>query len=90
MGGIIWHDDLAQDFMVEMAAILHGKDHLHSRLEKKRAMFLEGYIRFAEIFAQSEIGDMEVDITKLALYIYSPNFNIIWHMKSIQWTTFIK
>lgn len=69
------HDDLAQDFMVEMAAILHGKrPPSELELEKKRAMFLEGYIRFAEIFAQSEIGDMEVDITKLALYIYSPEF----------------
>lgn len=37
-------------------------------------MFLEGYIRFAEIFAQAELGDMEIDIKKLALYVFGPEF----------------
>lgn len=69
------HDDLIDPIFTEMSAILRGKRPPSERkLEEQRAMFLEGYIRFAEIFAQSELGDMEVDIKKLALYIFSPEF----------------
>ena len=68
-------DNLIEPFMVEMAAILNNKRPPSERkLEEQRALFLEGYIRFAEIFAQSELGNMEVDIAKLALYIFSPEF----------------
>ncbi len=68
-------DNLIEPFMVEMSAILNNKRPPSERkLEEQRAMFLEGYIRFAEIFAQSELGDMEVDIAKLALYVFSPEF----------------
>ena len=68
-------DNLIDPVYVEMSAILNGKRPPSERkLEEQRAMFLEGYIRFAEIFAQSELGDMEIDIAKLALYIFSPEF----------------
>lgn len=68
-------DSLIDDVFIEMAAILNNKRPPSERkLERQRAMFLEGYIRFAEIFAQSELGDMEIDIAKLALYIFSPEF----------------
>ncbi len=68
-------DNLIDPVYVEMSAILNGKRPPSERkLEEQRAMFLEGYIRFAEIFAQSELGDMEIDIAKLAMYIFSPEF----------------
>lgn len=68
-------DNLIDPVYVEMSAILNGKRPPSERtLEKQRAMFLEGYIRFAEIFAQSELGDMDIDIAKLALYVFSPEF----------------
>jgi hypothetical protein len=68
-------DNLIEPFMIEAAAILNNKRPPSERkLEEQRAMFLEGYIRFAEIFAQNELGSMEIDIAKLALYVFSPEF----------------
>jgi len=68
-------DDLIDNVFIEMSAILNNKRPPSERkLEEQRAMFLEGYIRFAEIFAESELGDMEIDIKKLALYVFSPDF----------------
>jgi len=68
-------DGLIEDFMIEASAILNGKRPPSERkLEEQRALFLEGYIRFAEIFAQNELGSMEIDIAKLALYVFSPEF----------------
>jgi hypothetical protein len=58
-----------------MASILNGKRSPSERKkELQKALFLEGFIRFAEIFAQSEFGNMEVDIAKLATYVFSPEF----------------
>ncbi len=79
-------DSITYDFLTEMSAILNGKRPPSERkMENLRAMFLEGYIKFAEVFAQSELGNMEIDIAKLALYIYSPEFNlqVAYQVKSI-------
>jgi hypothetical protein len=68
-------DGLVDNMLVEMAAILNNKRPPSERKrELQRALFLEGFIRFAEIFAQSELGDMEVNIAKIATYVYSPEF----------------
>ncbi len=68
-------DSLIDDVFKHFAAVLNNKRPPSERkLEKQRAMFLEGYIKFAEIFAESELGNMEVDIAKLALYVFSPEF----------------
>jgi len=68
-------DDLIDSVFTEMSAILNNKRPPSERkLEEQIAMFLEGYIRFAEIFAESELGNMEIDIKKLALYVFSPQF----------------
>lgn len=42
--------------------------------QERKFLFLEGLIRFLELYAQNEIGNVEVDIAKIALWINSPYF----------------
>ena len=48
-----------------------------STLQKRKFMYLEGLIRFLELYAQNEIGNVELDIEKISLYINSPMFENI-------------
>lgn len=41
---------------------------------KIKALYIEGMINFLEIYAQSEIGEVEVNIPAIALYVNSPEF----------------
>lgn len=42
--------------------------------QERKFLYLEGIIRFLELYAKNEIGDVEVDIEKVALWINSPYF----------------
>ena len=58
------------------AVMLHdGEELSDNEKAKRKALFLEGLIRFLDIYAQTEIGDgIELDIIKIALHINSPAF----------------
>jgi len=55
--------------------LLHGEELSKEEQEKRKAIFLEGLIRFLDIYAQTEIGEgIEIDIVKVALHINSACF----------------
>lgn len=57
------------------AEMLHSKKLSENKKSKIRAMYLEALITFCNVYAQTEIGDgIDLDITKIALYINSPVF----------------
>lgn len=60
----------------EAAVMLHeGKKITDERKAELKAMFLEGLIRFLDIYSQTEVGDgIEIDIMKVALFVNSPRF----------------
>lgn len=45
-----------------------------TELLKRKCLFIEGIIRFLQLYAQNEIGDVKVDIEKVALYVNSAAF----------------
>jgi len=68
-------DKLVDPVFESLGAILNGKKPKSQiETEKTRAMFLEAFIKFAEIYANNELGNMEVDIQKVGEYVYSTNF----------------
>lgn len=61
----------------EAAVMLHdGKKISDEKKAELKALFLEGLIRFLDIYSQTEIGeeDIKIDITKVALHINSAQF----------------
>lgn len=60
----------------QAAVMLHNGFEISPEMQiERKSVFLEGLIRFLEIYAQTEIGEgMEIDIMKVALYINSPSF----------------
>lgn len=58
-----------------VGAVLHNTSELSEsdKLERK-FMYIEGLIRFLELYAANEIGDVEVDIEKISLWVNSPYF----------------
>ena len=61
----------------EAAVMLHdGKEISDKKKAELKALFLEGLIRFLDIYSQTEIGgeDIKIDITKVALHINSAQF----------------
>lgn len=60
----------------EAAVILHdGKRITKERQCELKAIYLEGLIRFLDIYAQTEIGEgFDIDIIKIALYVNSSSF----------------
>lgn len=68
-------DKLIDPVFEGLGAILNNrKPKSQLRTEQTRAMYLEAFIKFAEIYANNELGNMEVDIQKIGEYIYSTNF----------------
>ena len=59
-----------------VGAMLHNNSKKLTAKQKQRRKFLylEGLIRFLQLYAQNEIGEVEVDIEKAALWINSPAF----------------
>ena len=60
----------------QAAAALHdGIEISDDRMAEIKAIYLEGLIRFLNIYAQTEIGEgFELDITKIGLFINSSRF----------------
>lgn len=62
----------------EFAAIgsfLHNSELSGYEVQKRKFLYLEGLIRFLELYAKNEISsEVEVDIEKIALWINSPFF----------------
>lgn len=58
----------------EAASLINGRSISNRDIMKRKCMYLEGLIRFMEIYAQTEIGECDVDIRKCALYVNSPIF----------------
>lgn len=57
------------------AALVHDtKPFDFDEMLKRKCMYLECLIRFLEIYAQTEIGECDIDIRKCALYVNSPYF----------------
>lgn len=60
----------------EAATMLHNGEKLtDKRKAELKALFLEGLIRFLDIYSQTEIGEgVQIDIMKVALFVNSPRF----------------
>lgn len=59
------------------ASFLHKKKLTPYIKQKRKFLYLEGLIRFLELYANNEIGNVEVDIEKVSLWINSPQFENI-------------
>lgn len=59
----------------QASEIIYGKKLSKEQKAEIKATYLEGLIRFLEIYAESEIGEgFEIDIMKVALFVNSPRF----------------
>ena len=60
----------------QAATMIHdGKELSDRKKSELKAIYLEALIRFLDIYANDEIGgDVEIDITKVALLVNAPNF----------------
>jgi hypothetical protein len=60
----------------QAAVMIHnGEEITEERQEEIKAIFLEGMIRFLDIYSQTEIGEgIQIDIMKVALHINTPQF----------------
>lgn len=58
-------------------SFLHKKKLTPYMKQKRKFLYLEGLIRFLELYANNEIGNVEVDIEKVSLWINSPQFENI-------------
>jgi len=59
----------------EAAAIIHNNKLSNQELATRKGLYLEGLIRFLDIYSQTEIGDgIEIDIIKVALFVNSNRF----------------
>jgi hypothetical protein len=54
--------------------MINGKELSPYQVQKRKYMYLEGLIRFLELYGNNEIGNVEVDIEKCSLYINSAYF----------------
>lgn len=50
-----------------LANVLHNKEITDKDKIKAKSLFIEGLIRFLELYGNNEIGNVEVDIRKIAL-----------------------
>lgn len=57
-----------------IGSILNGKELSSHQIQERKFLYIEGLIRFLELYAQNEIGNVEVDIEKVALWVNSPYF----------------
>lgn len=57
-----------------LSNVLYGE--VDDKLSKK-SIYIEGLIRFLELYATNEIGEVEADIQKVSLWVNSPKFENI-------------
>ena len=63
------------NWLPEAAEFIYERKLSTEERSELKGIFLEGLIRFLEIYSQTEIGDgIEIDIVKIALHINSPRF----------------
>ena len=63
------------NWLPEAAEFIHEKKLSYEKRSELKGTFLEGLIRFLEIYTQTEIGEgIELDVMKIALHINSPWF----------------
>ena len=60
-----------------LANMLYDKSVDSKTKFKNKCLYIEGLVRFLEMYATNEIGNYEVDITKVALWVNSPRFENI-------------
>ena len=58
----------------ELANVLHNKEITDKDKIKAKSLFIEGLIRFLELYGNNEIGNVEVDIRKITLWVNSCAF----------------
>ena len=77
--------DGTNEFAV-VGSILNNTKLTEYQIQKRKFLYIEGLIRFLELYAQNEIGNVEVDIEKIALWVNSPSFeNVdIYRIKNIE------
>ena len=77
--------DEANEFAA-VGTMLNGVKLSTYQVQKRKFLYIEGLIRFLELYARNEIGDVEVDIEKVALWVNSSAFeNVdVYQIKSIQ------
>jgi hypothetical protein len=57
-----------------IGSILNEQELTPYQIQERKFLYIEGLIRFLELYAQNEIGNVEVDIEKIALWVNSPYF----------------
>lgn len=65
----------------ELTSMVYEKELTDKDKIKAKSLFIEGLIRFLELYGNNEIGNVEVDIRKIALWVNSPSFenqDTIW------------
>lgn len=76
------------NFFQKASEIIHNGVSLDEKeIAKRKGIYLEGLIRFLDIYSQIEIGEgIELDITKIALFINSPRFenDDLYEIESIE------
>ena len=65
--------DSDNEFAV-IGSFLNNEKLTNNQIQERKFLYIEGLIRFLEIYAQNEIGNVEVDIEKIALWVNSPAF----------------
>ena len=68
------------------AARLYGKKELKENTKLKRKfLYMEGLIRFLNLYCQNELGSGKVDIQKVCLWVNSPWFenHMLWSLRNI-------
>ena len=72
----------------QIGAMLHNNSTQLSsdEIRRRKFLYIEGLIRFLELYAQNEIGNVEVDIQKISLWVNSPYFeNVsVYRLTSIE------
>lgn len=77
-------DDL--NYASDLSAFMRSKKKLkpHTML-KRKCLYIEGIIRFLNLYCTNELGSGEVDITKVCLWVNSPWFenNMTWSIRNL-------
>lgn len=78
--------DSSNDFSQIGVMLNNTKELSSTQILERKFMYIEGLIRFLELYAQNEIGEVEVDIEKISLWVNSAYFeNVdIYRITSIE------
>lgn len=57
-----------------IGSMLNKKELSPYMIQKRKYLYLEGMVRFLELYGKNEIGEVEVDIEKISLWINSSHF----------------